>query len=92
MTLLSFTVILDETPRKQFLDLGKPIKERIEKKLRQLEREDLKSRHFRRGVPVFIEEVGQYRIAFKIREDLKEKRVIYIGKHKDYEKWYKSQE
>jgi len=90
VTLLGFTVILDETSRKQFLGLDKPIKERIEKKLRQLEREEFKSRHFRHGVPVFVEEVGQYRIAFKIREDLKEKRVVYIGKHGDYEKWYGS--
>ena len=89
MTLLTFAVILDETARKQFLGLDRSIQERIAKKLKQLERDDLRSRHFEHGIPVFVEEVGQYRIAFKTREDLKEKRVVYIGRHKDYEKWYK---
>jgi len=85
---LSYSVILDEIARRQFFELDQSVRERIAKKLKQLEREDLQSRHLEYGVPVFVEEVGQNRIVFKIRDDIKEKRVVFIGKHKDYKKWY----
>ncbi len=90
---MAYAVILDEEKaRKQFLQLDKSMQERIGKKLRQLEREDFPSRHLKHGVPVFVEEVNQYRIIFKTREDVKEKRVVFIGDHKEYEKWIASQE
>jgi mRNA-degrading endonuclease RelE of RelBE toxin-antitoxin system len=46
-------------------------------------------RHLRFGLPFNVEEVGQGRIAYDIKND-----VLYIVRcftsHKDYEKWYKS--
>ena len=89
---MAYAVILDEEKaRKQFLQLDKSMQERVAKKLKQLERDDLPSRHLKHGVPVFVEEVNQYRIIFKTREDLKEKRVGFIGDHKEYEKWFSEQ-
>lgn len=77
---------------RQFLDMDKSIRNWLEKKLLQLEREDLQSRHLRRGSPYFVEEVGQFRIVFKVREDLKQKRIVFVGDHKAYEQWYREQD
>ncbi|MEW5955732.1 MAG: hypothetical protein AB1626_04330 [Candidatus Micrarchaeota archaeon] len=85
---MAFAVLFEENAEKQFYNLDKSIQERIVKKLKQLERDGLPSRHLQHGVPVFVEEVGQYRIVFKLRQDLKQKRVVFIGDHKQYEKWY----
>ena len=87
---MPYLVILEEEPRKVFLELDKTLKEQIAKKLKQLERDDLQSRHFKHGVPVFVEEVSQYRIVFKKIEEGKQKRVVFIGDHKEYEKWYRT--
>ncbi len=85
---MPYDVLFEENAKKQFLKLDKSIRLEIEKKLKQLERDDLKSRHLERGLPVFTEEVGQYRIVFAVDEQLKQKHVVFMGKHKDYEKWY----
>ena len=88
---MAFAVLFEKNAERQFLDLEKPVRERIAKKLRQLENDEFGSRHLKHGLPFFVEEVGQFRIAFKERADLGQKRVIFVGNHKDYEKWYKSQ-
>jgi mRNA-degrading endonuclease RelE of RelBE toxin-antitoxin system len=46
-------------------------------------------RHLRFGIPMHVEEVGQGRILYQVKND-----TIYILRcfktHKEYEKWYKS--
>lgn len=87
---MSYSVRLEPEALESFLSLDKSIRDRIEKKLKQLENKEVASRHLQHGVPVFVEEIGQYRIVFKTREDLKEKRVYFIGDHKAYQKWIHS--
>ncbi len=89
---MAYGVILESEAREQFLSLDGAIRERIGKKLMQLCRDDLGARHLRHGSPHSVAEVGQHRIAYKIREDLKVKRVNFIGDHKQYEAWYREQE
>jgi len=88
---LAFQVALEEEAARQLSRLDKTARDKIAKKLAWLEREDAESRHLRRGLPVFVEEVGGYRIVFKTRADLKQKRVVFVGNHKEYERWYKGQ-
>ncbi len=38
-----------------------------------------------------VEEAGQYRIAFYQNEEQRKKEIHFVGNHKQYEKWYKSQ-
>jgi len=38
-----------------------------------------------------VEEIGQYRIAFECNESTRTKSIHFVGNHKQYEKWYKSQ-
>lgn len=87
---MPYAVILEGKAREQFLKLDKTIKEQMAKKLKQMERDDFDSRHFKHGVPVFVEEAGQHRIVFRKVEETKQKRVIFIGDHKEYEKWFKT--
>ena len=58
------------------------------KKILQLSSEH-SSRHLKQ-TPVFVEEVGQYRICFRIDEKEKVKIFYFVGDHKDYERWYSS--
>ena len=88
---MPYQVIVETEAKERFLALDNSVRIKILKKLKQMEIEDLQSRHFKHGIPVFIEEVGQFRIIFKLKGELKEKRVMFIGDHKEYEKWYKSQ-
>ncbi len=60
---------------------------RIMKKISHL-RGGLKSRHLKHGLPFFVEEVSGYRIVFELVEREKCKRILFIGNHKQYEKWY----
>jgi len=63
-------------------------KHRIWKKIQQLKTLE-RVRHLKRGLPYFVVETGQYRIAFK--EEGKMRTIYFAGNHKQYEKWYKSQ-
>ncbi|MFH0973239.1 MAG: hypothetical protein V1817_00400 [Candidatus Micrarchaeota archaeon] len=85
-----YEVGFEDEAKKQFFDLDKTIQYRIEKKVGQLERDDFKSRHLKHGVPVFVEEIGQYRLVFKTIEAKKEKRILFVGDHKHYKEWYSS--
>lgn len=38
-----------------------------------------------------VEEVGQYRIAFIQDEETRVKNIYFVGSHKQYEKWYKTE-
>lgn len=73
---------------KYFDKLSSDIQKRIWKKIEQIE-QGLPGRHLRHGASYFIEEVGQYRIAYKSLEDKKIRRFYFVGNHKDYEKWFR---
>ena len=85
---MAWKVAVEDDAKKSLGALDKPVRERIIKKLLQLEREGHESRHLKHGMPFFVEEAGGYRIAFKAREAEKTKRVYFIGDHKEYERWY----
>ena len=69
-----------------FEKLDKAIQRRIISKLEQL-RGEIPSRRFKHA-PIFVEEVGQYRICFKIDELGRSKTFYFVGDHKEYERWY----
>lgn len=67
-----------------------PTRERIWKKIQQL-KQPMKHRHMRHGLPYFVEEAGGFRIVLEVAEAEKKKTIIFVGEHKQYEAWYKSQ-
>ncbi len=87
---MPFAVFLEDEAKEQLGNLDNSIRIRILKKLKQLESKD-EGRHLEKGLPYFVEEVGQYRVAFVLKREQNEKRVIFIGDHKEYEKWIHSQ-
>lgn len=88
---MPYSVKFEPDAEAQFLALDNSIRIQIAKKLKQLMRDDFKSRHLKHGSPFFVEEIGQYRIGFYIEEDKKEKWIFFVGDHKEYEKWCNSQ-
>jgi len=83
-----YEVLFEEDAERMLGRMDKPVRQRILKKAIQLESDDSASRHLRHGLPYFVEEVGGYRIAFEIKE--KKKRILFVGDHKQYERWYRS--
>ncbi|MFH0905726.1 MAG: type II toxin-antitoxin system RelE/ParE family toxin [archaeon] len=75
---------------KYFEKLPSDIKIRIIKKIREVLVNPYK-RHLKGNLNFFVAEVNQYRIAYKIIEEEKQAIFYFTGKHKDYEKWYKSE-
>lgn len=69
-----------------FVKFDKKLKERIWKKIIQIE-QGLKSRHLMYGADYFVEEVGQYRICYKSFEDTSKRVIYFVGDHKEYKKW-----
>ncbi len=67
--------------------LDRGVQARIYKKLCQLERPEFVSRHLH-GKPHYVAEVGGYRIAYLQDDKNMERRVVFIGMHKEYERWY----
>ena len=59
--------------------------DKIWKKIQQL-KNPVKARHLKHGIPLFVKEVGQYRICFREKEKIRE--ILFAGNHKQYEKWY----
>jgi len=72
-----------------FNDFDRPIQERMWKKILKM-RAVLKTRHLKHGFPYFVEEVGGYRIVFEVFEKEKIRKIIFVGDHKQYQRWYKS--
>ncbi|MCX6777880.1 MAG: hypothetical protein NT157_03260 [Candidatus Micrarchaeota archaeon] len=70
-----------------FRNFDKSVQLRITKKVLQLAG-PLSGRHLRFGLPFFVEEVGSYRIVFEIFESERKKRIVFVGNHKQYVKWY----
>lgn len=73
---------------KYFSKLDNSEKERIWKKIMQLKTLQ-KIRHLKHGLPFFVLESGQYRVAFEEKQKIRE--IMFAGNHKQYEKWYKDQ-
>ena len=45
-----------------------------------------KIRHLGHGLPFFVVEANQYRICFEEKERMRT--IVFVGNHKQYEKWY----
>ncbi|MDO8627868.1 MAG: hypothetical protein Q7K42_05355 [Candidatus Diapherotrites archaeon] len=84
---MTYSVLVEGSAQRQLEKLDKSIQIIIVKKLVQMESKKI-GRHLKHGSPFFVEEIGQYRIAFKVLDANKEKKVYFIGDHKEYEKWY----
>lgn len=87
---MTYAIGFTEKATEGLSKLDKPNQVRILKKIAQLEREDIQSRHLKHGLPFFVEEAGGYRIIFEVRETEKMKTILFIGDHKEYEKWYQN--
>ena len=74
---------------KYFAELSHVVKIRILKKIKQILINPLK-RHLKHGLPFFVEEIGQYRVVYKIDDSEKVVKFYFVGDHKEYEKWYLS--
>lgn len=70
----------------RFGRLDKSVQIRVWKKVLRI-KAGLPARHLGQGVDYFVEEVGQYRIAYKSNEQTKERRFHFVGTHKEYMKW-----
>jgi len=62
------------------------IKIRALKKLEKI-KDGLPGRHLEHGVPIFTEEIGQYRICYTEDDLNKIRKIYFVGKHKHYDKW-----
>jgi len=74
---------------RHFKNFDTATRQRILKKLEQM-KQPLMARGLKAS-RVFVEETGQYRIAFYQNEEKRQKEIHFVGNHKQYEKWYKSQ-
>ena len=83
-----YRLIFDEKWDEYFDDLPPDIKIRVLKKLEQI-KNGLPGRHLEHGVPIFAEEIGQYRICYTEDKNNMTRTIYFAGKHKDYDKWLK---
>ena len=82
---MSFKVTLHEDAAKQLEKLDKSIREQLIKRFARM-RGEPPGRHLKHGLDFFVENAGQYRIVYRIEEN--EKKVYFVGDHKNYEKWF----
>lgn len=82
-----YTAEFDEDWPEYFQSLTKAIKERVVKKIENV-LEYPQKRHLKK-VFFFVDELGQYRIVYRVFEEHKRVRFYFVGTHKEYEKWYK---
>lgn len=85
-----FTIFLEDEALEQIGSLDNSVRIRLLKKLKQMETKDV-GRHLEKGLPFFVEEIGQYRIAYVLKQEIRQKRVVFVGDHKEYEKWLRLQ-
>ena len=71
-----------------FSKMDSIIQKQLWKKIQQ-QKEESQTRHLKHGIEFAVIETGQYRIAVKIDEKEKTKKIHFAGNHKQYEKWYK---
>lgn len=83
-----YSNIFDEDWPEFFDKLESQLKERILKKIQKI-LEFPQKRHLKKGADYFVDQIGQYRIVYRIFEERKAVKFYFIGNHKDYEKWFK---
>ncbi len=72
-----------------FEKFGRTAKDQILKKFEHM-KQPLQARGLHSSI-FQVEEVGQYRISFKIDGQNRIKKIQFVGNHKQYEKWYKEE-
>ena len=72
-----------------FDKLDATIREHITKKIQKV-LEHPQKRHLGGSAKYFVDETGQYRILYMVFEEKQEVRFFFVGKHKEYERWYKA--
>lgn len=82
-----YTAEFDEEWPKYFQQLDNETKERAANKIKTILAFPQK-RHLKKAAKFFVGEIGQYRIVYRIFEKDKKVRFYFIGKHKEYERWY----
>ena len=71
-----------------FQDVPDEIKKRFLKRREKFKKFPTTSfRHSEKGLPYFVDEIGQYRVCFISEEEEKLRTFYFIGKHKKYEKF-----
>jgi mRNA-degrading endonuclease RelE of RelBE toxin-antitoxin system len=84
------TLEFDEEWDFYFKKLDKSVRERILKKIEKLKTDwniGSFSRHLRHGAPYPVQEIGKYRLCFRLKDKEKVIRIYFADDHKDYEKW-----
>jgi len=84
-----YTAIYDEDWNNYFEKHSHELKIRIVKKVSKI-LEYPQKRHMKSNARFFVDEIGQYRILYRVFEDLKQVKFYFVGDHKEYEKYYKS--
>ncbi len=84
-----YSAAFDEDWPKFFERLENELKERVAKKIQKI-LEHPQKRHLKQSTKYFVDEIGQYRILYRVFEEKQEVRFYFIGNHKEYEKWYKN--
>ncbi len=79
-----FEVVLLEGWNASFDKLDATQQRQIWKKIEQLKSLE-NARHLKHGLPYFVVETGQYRIAFE--QNANKRGVHFTGTHKQYEQW-----
>ncbi len=77
----------DQLWTKYFQSLDEAVKMRVAKKIGKILEYPTK-RHLKQSL-FFVDEIGQYRIIYRIFNESKIVRFYFVGTHKEYEKWYK---
>lgn len=85
-----YTILFDPDWDEHFQKLDRSVQTRIVKLINKL-KGDVPARHLKHGLPYYAIELGQYRICFKIDKEKMAKILYFVGDHKDYERWYRSQ-
>lgn len=85
-----YTLIFKPDWDKHYSKMDKSVQTIIWKKIQQ-QKNETKTRHLKHGVEFYVVETGQHRIAIKINEKENTKTIHFVGNHKQYEKWFKSQ-
>lgn len=84
---MNYRVIVEDAAKEALAKMDASVRSPILKRMKRMPREP-PGRHLQYGLPFFIIDVGQYRIAYSCVNDLK--RVYLIGDHKDYQRWLRS--
>ena len=70
---MSYSILFEFEAKEQLKRFDRSIQLQILKKVVQMETK-ASARHLKFGTEFFVEEIGQYRIAFKVEEQLLEKK------------------